>query len=182
MHVSVDGVDVEMPRAATLGELLEAIAPRIDPVRLVTQVEVDGRPADSTDRRTLARWRLGGGESVRVATEAPTEFVAARRRQIPEHLTRIADLLTVVAESLAGGESFDAQRILAAAARELGLVLELEQCLTILAAGPSPCEAVAETVRRIGPQLADAERDRRWRDVAALLADELVPALRASAA
>jgi hypothetical protein len=181
MRVSLDGETIEIPSPVNLGELMDGIGPRLDPTRLVTRVEVDGAPADASDRAALLGWRLAGAEAVTVVTEAPAEFAAARRREIPGHLRRIADLLTMVAHGIATGAETDANRVLAAAAHELGLVLELDRRLSALASTPSSCEAVAETVRRIGPQLTDAERGRRWQEVAQLLSDELVPVLRAGA-
>src|SRR5262249_37770849 len=74
MQVRLDGTDVEVPTAATLAELLEGIAPHIEPSRLVTQVEVDGTAADPTDDRALSAWRLAGAEGIRVDTETPDGF------------------------------------------------------------------------------------------------------------
>jgi len=90
----------------------------------------------------------------------------------------IAALLTVVADGLGRGQTADANTVLAAAVRELGLVLELDRRLAVLAPGPSPCEAVEAVVERIGSRLNAAESARRWGEVAQLLSDELVPALR----
>jgi len=87
-----------------------------------------------------------------------------------------------VADGFAAGETVRANRGLAGAARELGLVLELDRRLVALDRGPSRCDGVAETVRRLGPRLEEAERGRRWQEVATLLAEELVPALRATPA
>jgi len=182
MHVSLDDVPMEIPAAATLAELLEGIAPQIEPGRLVTHVEVDGATADPSDPARIARWRLAGAETITVRTEAPAEFAAARRREIAGHLRRIGDLLAAVADGFAAGETVRANRGLAGAARELGLVLELDRRLVALDRGPSRCDGVAEMVRRLGPRLEDAERGRRWHEVATLLSQELVPALRATPA
>jgi hypothetical protein len=182
MHVSLDDVPMEIPPAATLGELLEGIAPQIEPGRLVTQVEVNGSPADASDPALAARWRLAGGEAITIRTEAPAEFAAARRQQIAIHLRRIGDLLAAVADGFTAGDTMGANRGLAGAARELGLVLELDRRLVALDRAPSRCEGIAETVRRVGPRLEAAEQARRWHDVATLLVEELVPALRAVSA
>ena len=179
MQVSLDGVGLAIPPAATLDELLEGIAPHIDPARLVTSVEVDGAAVDSTDRAVLARWRLGGSEAVSIRTEARGEFVRARREAIAGDVRRIADLLGAAAEGLVAGETERANRALAGATRALGLVLELDHRLGVLDGEAARCAAVAEVVRRVGPRLEAAERARRWREVASLLAEELVPALRA---
>jgi hypothetical protein len=178
MHVSLDGVAVELPTAATLGELLEAVLPLIDPSRLVTELVVDGTPVDGTDLDALRRFRLRGAEAVAVGTEAPADFARTRRAQIPGHLRRIADRLGDAAGCFDAGDAGTANRTLAAAARELSLVLELDRQLAVIDAAPAGCEAIAEAVRRVGPVLEEAERDRRWGDVARLLTDELVPALR----
>lgn len=178
MRVCLDGTDIEVPQAATLGELLEGIGPRIDPARIVTHVEVDGAPADSTDAGTLAAWRLGGREAVAVGTETPHEFARSRRAEIGGHLVRIADGLAAAAGRFAAGETTDANRILAAATRDLSLVLELDQQLATLESVEPGCGRVIEVVGRIGAQLTDAEQGQRWSEVARLLADELVPALR----
>jgi hypothetical protein len=180
MHVSLDDVPMEIPAAATLSELLEGIAPQIEPGRLVTRVEVDGASADPSDPVGTARWRLAGAEAITIRTEAPAEFAAARRREIGGHLRRIGDLLAAVADGFAAGDTVRANRGLAGAARELGLVLELDRRLVALDRGPSRCGGVAEMVRRLGPRLEEAERGRRWQEVATLLAQELVPTLRAT--
>lgn len=179
MRVSVDGTEIEVPGATTLGELLEGIGPLIDPTRLVTELMVDGRPADATDRPAHAAWRLNGAERVCVGTEAPDEFARTRREEIGGHLTRIADMLAAVAHGFTSGLTVDANRVLAAAAQELGLVLELDYHVAQLAGGAPGCARIAETVGRIGSRLNEAERDKRWDELAQLLSEELVPALRA---
>lgn len=179
MRVSVDGNEFEVPGATTLGELLEGVGPLIDPTRLVTELAVDDRPADATDRPALTAWRLNGAERVRVGTEAPEEFARVRRAEIGGHLARIADMLTAVANGFTTGLTVDANRVLSAAAQELGLVLELDQQLATLSGEAPGCEHVAATVGRIGDRLTEAERCQRWHEVAELLAGELVPALRA---
>jgi len=179
MQVSVDGTEFEVPGATTLGELLDGIGPMLDPSRLVTELSVDGAAADATDRPALAAWRLTGGEHVRVGTETPDEFARGRRAEIAVHLGRIADMLAAVAHGFTTGLTVDANRVLAAATRDLGLVLELDQHLARLGGGEPGCGRIAEAVERVGGRLTDAERERRWHDVARLLSDELVPALRA---
>jgi hypothetical protein len=179
MRVSVDGTEITVPGATTLGELLEGIGPLIDPTRLVTDLVVDGRRADATDRTALAAWRLRGEECVSVGTESPEEFARVRRGEIAGHLTRIADLLTAVAHGFTTGLTVDANRVLAAASEELRLVLELDQHLARLAGSTPGCGQIADTVGRIGGRLNEAERDQRWDEVAQLLSEELVPALRA---
>ena len=179
MRVSVDGTEFEVPGATTLAELLEGIGPMIDPTRLVTELTVDGAHADSTDHPALAAWRLSGGERIAIGTETPLDFARVRRGEIAGHLTRIADMLTAVAHGFTTGLTTDANRVLAAATRELGLVLELDHHLAQLGGGERDCERIADTVGRIGARLTDAERAQRWHEVAQLLSDELVPALRA---
>jgi hypothetical protein len=181
MQVWLDGAALEMATAETVEELIEGLSPLVDSDRLVTCIEVDGTPVDTTDPLALGRRRLGGGETVRVATETPAEFAAARRREMPGHLARLAELFTLVVQGLGAGLETDASRVLAEGARELGLVIELDQRLAALDAGAASCGAVAETVRRIGTQLNEAQRGRRWAEVARLLGEQLVPALRAGA-
>lgn len=180
MRVHLDGRDLDVPTPATLGELIEGLAPEIDPVRIVTRLEVDGTAADPTDVPALAVWRLLGGEQVTIESMMPDELASAQRREIGAHVTRIADLLELAAGGLEAGETVDANRLLAAGTRELGLVLELDRQVALLGNTAPTCDAVCDTVQRIGIQLTDAERDQRWRDVARLLTAELVPALRAS--
>lgn len=178
MRVALDGTEIDVPGATTLGELLEGMRPHIDPERLVTLIEVDGAAADASNGQALAAWRLGGGERVRIGTETPDEFAHSRRGEISGHLARIADLLGAVANGLVTGLTTDANRVLAAAARELGLVLELDQQLARLEGTVPGCARVVAAVDRIGDRLTAAERDKRWQEVAELLRDELVPALR----
>jgi hypothetical protein len=181
MRISLDGRELEIPAAATLGELIEGIAPEIDPTRIVTRLEVDGTAADPTDVPALAVWRLLGEEQVSIESVTPHELAATRRREIGSYVTRIADLLELAASGLVAGETRDANRLLATGTRELGLVLELDAQVAVLGGSATTCDAVCEAVRRIGAQLTEAEREHRWPEVAALLTAELVPALRASA-
>jgi hypothetical protein len=168
-----------VPGATTLADLLEGLRPLIDPARLVTEIEVDGTPVDATDRNALAARRLRENEGVRIGTETPEEFAETRRREIAGHLGRIADTLRLVADGFRAGQAADANQVLALAAHELGLVLELDHRLAQLAGGTPGCGRVSATVERIGARLNEAERERRWDEVAQLLTDELLPALRA---
>ncbi len=181
MRVAVDGTEIDVPGAATLGELLDGLAPRIDPARVVTRLEVDGRPADPTDRPALAAWRLTGAESLSIGSETPADFARSRRAEIAGHLRRIADRLAAVATGLLAGDTAAANHLLATTTRDLALVLELDQHVSLLDAGASRCTAVVAAVDKVGLRLTDAERARRWPEVARLLTDELVPALRAGA-
>src|SRR6185436_15330512 len=160
MRISIDDTTTEVPAAPTLAELMDGIAPLLDPSRLVTRLEVDGEVADASDRTALLRRRLSGSETIVVGTEAPVDFALKRRREVPDHLRRIAALLTVVADGLGRGQTADANTVLAAAVRELGLVLELDRRLAVLAPGSSPCEAVEAVVERIGSRLNAAESAR----------------------
>ncbi len=181
MRVSVDGNEIELPGAVSLAELVEALQPLIDPARVVTRIEVDGTPADPTDRAALAARRLTGRESIAVGSETPSEFAASRRKEIAGHLHRVADRLAAAASGLAAGETVAANRLLASATRDLALVLELDHQVAVLEAGVPACGALVAAVDRVGPLLAAAERERRWADVAELLSQELVPLLRAGA-
>jgi hypothetical protein len=181
MRVSLDGTEIEVPGATTLGEVLEGIGPLIDPARLVTELVVDGRFADSTDGAALAAWRLEGGERIRVGTETPLDFARKRRAELAGHLRTIGEMLVAAAGGFTSGETTAANHVLAEAARDLQLALELDRNLALLDGAARNCEAIAATVERIGARLNDAERDRRWGEVAQLLSDELIPAIRASA-
>src|SRR5262249_14352470 len=160
--VSVDGNEVELPGVASLAELMEALAPLIDPARVVTRIEVDGRAADPTDRAALGARRLTGRESITVGSETPRDFAASRRREISGHLQHLADRLAEVASGLAAGQIVAANHLLASATRDLALVLELDHQVAVLEAGVPGCGAVVAAIDRVGPRLADAERGRRW--------------------
>ena len=180
MRVSLDGAEITLPEARTLGEVLQGLGPMIDPTRLVTELWVDGAPADSTDEAALAAWRLQGSETIRIGTETPLEFARSRRAQLSSHLRTIAELLIASANGLRTGETAAANTVLAEASRDLQLVLELDRSLATIDGGAPGCGAIAETVERIGERLNDAERARRWHEVAQLLSDELIPAIRAT--
>ena len=179
MRVTLDGIETPAPAAETLGELFDGVSPLLDPARLVTRLAVDGADADPTDARALAARRLTGAETIEIVTESMVEFARSRRAETAGHLRRIADLLALAADGLVAGQTVDANTVLAVATRELALVLQLDEELSRLDPDASACGQVLEAVGRVGVQLTDAERDHRWRDVAALLRDELVPALRA---
>lgn len=180
MHVRLDGVIMDLPTPGTLAELLEGVAPHVDTDRLVTRVDVDGASIDPSESAALARRRLRGTEEVTVETEGPGDFAAARRREVPVHLGRITNVLEVATRGFAAGQEADAYRCLALASQELALVIELDQSLACLDDVPSRCADVLATVRRIGPRLEAATRACRGAEVAALLADEMLPALRAA--
>lgn len=181
MHVTLDETVVEVPRPASLAELLEGIEPHVDPARTITGLEVDGCPVDATDATALGAWRLAGDERVAVVTQTPDDFVATQRAQIPGHLERIATQLAAAAVGLDAGETAQANRLLATGTRDLLLVLELDQSLSVLSATAAACAEVVTVLERIGTRLTDAEKAARWPEVASLLRDELVPAIRRSA-
>jgi len=135
-----------------------------------------------TDTTTLAAWRLLGEETVAIDTETPEAFARAQRAEIPLHLDRIAVMLDEAAKDLRTGNTTHGNLRLAAGSRDLGLVLELDQHLSLLDASARNCAEVAAVVERIGPRLTAAEAESRWDEVASLLTDELVPAIRAGAA
>ena len=178
MRLNLDGTDTTVPDGATLGELLDGAEPLIDPRRVVTSLDVDGRAVDPTDASRMGAWRLRGDEVITIRTATPEGFATARRTELAGHLHSIADLLSAAAGGFREGNSVDANIVFAEATRALLLVLELDQHVTQLLPGGSRCLPVAEVVRRVGPQLEAAERAQRWGEVASLLSDELVPALR----
>jgi hypothetical protein len=167
MRLNLDGTDTTVPDGTTLGELLDGAEPLIDPRRVVTSLDVDGRAVDPTDASRMGAWRLRGDE-----------VITARRTELAGHLRSIADLLSAAAGGFRDGNPVDANIVFAEATRALLLVLELDQHVTQLLPGGSRCLPVAEVVQRVGPQLEAAERAQRWGEVASLLSDELVPALR----
>jgi hypothetical protein len=181
MHITLDGAAIALPRPGSLGELLEALVPHVDPDRTITDVEVDGRAADFTDAVALAAWRLAGSETVAVTTLTPAEFAAERRGQIVEHLRHIAERLGQAAESFAHGDLQAGNRLLATGSRDLGLVLELDQHLAVIEGGAPRCAGIVGVLERCGTRLTEAQHQQRWDEVARLLSGELVPALRASA-
>jgi hypothetical protein len=181
MRVQIDETTLEVPPAATLAELLAGMAPHVDPSRTVTVLTVDGIDVDPTDEAVLGDTRLRGAEAIRIGTESARGFAEQRRGELPRHFARIADLLAAVARGFATGLTDDANRVLAVAARELALVLELDRRLGELDGGGGSAELLA-VVERVGPRLTEAARAARWGDLAALLDAELVPALRGAAA
>lgn len=181
MQVSLDGITVELAGARTLAELLEGLAPHVDPSRTITAVEVDGRPVDHSDRCTAAAYRLLGSERVCVVTETPAEFAASRRAAIGGYLAAIAGRFDAAADRLRAGDVAAGNHLLAEASRDLALVLELERHLGVLDAQVGRCEPIVTLLERIGSRLTDAERERRWEEVATLLSTELAPVVRASA-
>ena len=181
MRVVVDGTMVAVPAAQTLGELFGGASPHLDPQRLVTELRVDGASVDPTDAGALARWRLSGSESVEILTETVIDFVRSRRVQAAQQLCRVADWLTMAAKGLRDGSTNDANTVLAAATKELAVILELDgQLMRLDAHGPS-FPTVVQVIERIGEQLNAAEHGQRWSEVATLLDGDLVPALRADA-
>lgn len=181
MRVMLDDVPLDVPAAGTLGELLDGVAPHLDAGRIVTGVDVDGMAVDPSEAGALGR-RLLGTETLTIRSEVPGAFAAARRQELPVHLGRITRVLEVAARGFTEGHEADAYRCLALASHELAMVIELDQSVARLdAAAPPRCAGVLETVRRIGPRLEAATRARRAAEVAALLTDEMLPALRAAA-
>lgn len=182
MRVLLDGEAVPAPAAQTLGEVFGGVSPHLDPTRLVTQLTVDGVVLDPTDGSALAGWRLAGGEAIEIVTETVVDFARSRRESSAHELNRLADWLTLAAKGLREGQTREANTVLAAATRELGLILELDGYLTRLDAQGVSFPQVVATIERVGERLNTAERCQRWTEVASLLDDELVPALRSEAA
>jgi len=180
MRVSLDEVALELPATGTLAELMDGVVPQIGVDRLVVHVAVDGVAVDTSEPTLLAQRRLRGTETVDIRTEAAASFVAFRRREIPVHLGRIASVLDAAARGFGAGHEADAYRCVALASQELKLVLDLDRSLASLEASPARCGALRETVLRVGPGLEAALRGCRTREVAALLVDEMLPALRAA--
>ncbi len=116
-----------------------------------------------------------------LTTATPADFARSRQAELATHLQRIADQLTAAAAAFRTGDATNANRLLAVGSRDLMLVLELDHRAGVLAAGGERCGSVVAVLERIGARLTEAERAQRYPEVAALLADELVPALRASA-
>jgi hypothetical protein len=180
MHVSLDEVALELPATNTLAELMDGIAPQIGGDRLVVHVAVDGVAVDTSEPGLLAQRRLRGTETVDIRTEEAKTFVASRRRELPVHLGRIANVLDVAARGFAAGREADAYRCVALASEELKLVLDLDHSLARFESSAARCGALRETVRRVGPGLESALRGSRTREIAALLVDEMLPALHAA--
>ena len=182
MRVLVDGAIVAAPAAQTLGELFGGVSPHLDPARLVTQISVNGAAVDPTDGGVLARWRLSGGESIEILTVSVIDFVQSRRREAGQQLGRIAEWLTVAAKGLREGATNDANTVLAAATKELAIILELDGHLMQLDPHGPSFPTVVQAIERIGERLNAAEHEKQWDEVASLLDADLVPALRADAA
>lgn len=182
MRIVVDGTIVPAPAAQTLGEVFGGVSPHLDPSRLVTELRVDGTFVDPTDGGALARWRLAGSESIEILTETVIDFARVRRAEAAQQLVRIADWLAVAAKGLREGATQDANTVLAAATKELAIILELDGHLMQLDAHGPTFPTVVHAIERIGEQLNAAERGKRWSEVATLLDGDLVPALRADIA
>lgn len=178
MRLNLDGTDTTVPNWATMSEVLDGAEPLIDPRRVVTSVDVDGRAVDPTDTARMGGWRLRGDEVITIRTATPEGFATERRGELAGHLHQIADLLSAAAGGFRDGNTADANLVLAEATRALLLVLQLDEHVTRLIAGESRCLPVAEVVQRVGPQLEAAERGQRWGEVATLLSEQLVPVLR----
>jgi hypothetical protein len=181
MRVSVDGSEVTVPEVQTLGELMEGVMPFIEPRRLVTNLQVDGEAADAADGAALAAWRLKGAERIDVGTESPEDFARVRRAQIVGRLRAIAEMLGLVATGFTRGDTEAANRVLSECSRQLSLVIELDSHLSVMDGGAVRCGEIVKTVERIGTRLTDAERGRRWPELAQLLAEDLVPVIEKSA-
>ena len=181
MRVSLDGTVLELPEVNNLADLLDGLAPHVDPARDVTGLEVDGCPADPTDRVALAAWKLGGSEAIRVVSETPADFARSRRAAMGEHLRHVAVVMEAAARELRGGDAPGGNRLLAIGSRDLGLLLELDRNLSLLDATAARCAAVVVALERCGEPLTAAGRAERWDEVAALLESELLPAIHASA-
>jgi hypothetical protein len=181
MQVSLDGTVMELPRAENLADLLDGLAPHVDPARDVTGLEVDGRPADPTDRPALSAWALTGAETIRIVSETPLDFARSRRAAMGEHLRHVFVVIEAAARELRGGDAPGGNRLLAIGTRDLSLLLELDQNLTLLDATAARCTAVVDVLQRCGEQLTAAGKGERWGEVARLLESELLPALKACA-
>lgn len=178
MRVLLNGSEVSAPQARTLGELMAGLSPTMDPSHIVTKVRLGARELPGDEWEALAGLRLADGEDIAVETEAPGEFARARRAELAGHLRRIASRLDAAARGLEDGDLRSGNLTLATASRELGLVMLLDRHLAILDGGEARCERLAHVLTRVGPELEKAGRGCRWKELAALLLAEVVPAVR----
>ncbi len=150
MRVLLDGETVAAPAAQTLGELFGGVGPHLDPTRLVTQLMVDGVALDPTDGSALAGWRLAGGESVEIVTETVVDFARTRRESSARELPRLAEWLALAAKGMRDGQTREANTVLAAATRELALILQLDGHLAQLDEHGISFPRVVAAIERVG--------------------------------
>lgn len=177
MNIFINDRDVgTMPTGgATVGEILEAARVHLEPRDIVTAVEVDGAVhAAGEDERYLRRPADGVGTFV-VRTQAPADFVAAKRRGLAEAATVLAAKVRRVAALLREGDERGANSLLAVLMEELRLALLLDHQLTTLDGG-SAGEAQS-AIRVIAPALLDAQEGRAWETVAEILETRLAGVL-----
>lgn len=161
--------------AATVGELIDALAVYVDPDEVVTRVTIDGASFSAGEEARYARRAVAGVGRLALTTRTRPELAAELRAAVFEALRHIREKIFLASEGLGRGATADAQRAIGAAVEELRLALILDGQAEALGANPG-IGRVDELAGLAEELLAALER----RDAArmrVLLADRLLPLL-----
>ncbi len=166
---------------ATVGEIVEASRMHVDPREIVTAVALDGTVFHAGDEERWVRRNAGGVVEIRIGTRMPAAFAWEKRRDLAETLDAVADRTRLVVTLLRGAETRSANGLLACLMEELRLTLLLDYQLAMLAED-TPSTSAREIIAGLAPQMLEAEEQRAWERLAALLETSLAPALESWAA
>jgi len=178
MHVFINEREVGTLEAVgtTVGEMIEALGVHVDPDQIVTSVELDGVRYSAGEEQRYARRAATSVGRLVLGTTTPGAFAADMRGELAAALEIVASKIDRVVELFRRGGDRDANALLAALLEELRLALVLEQQVRILDGQTS--RGGAGSVAAIAPELLEAQEQRAWATVAALLEERLGPALR----
>jgi hypothetical protein len=181
MHVSINERDIGPvePGAATVGELVEALAVHVDPGDVLTAISLDGAEFSAGDADRFASRAAISVARLGLTTMSPLAFAAAKRVEVAAVVATIGARTRTVAASLRAGDVASGGDGLATLAEELRLALVLAEHLSILDGDPPilPDDALAAVL----PALVGAAERRDWARVADLLDTDLAALLERAA-
>lgn len=164
-----------IPGEATVGEMIEAVRVHVDPVEIVTTVEIDGDGYSAGDEEHYARRAAASVRRLVIETATPSAFARRKRRELAGALLVIAAKVRLVVELFERGDGGAANALVAALMEELRLVLLLDHQLTTLD-GAMLATAGAE-IRELAPLMLAAQERGSWPELVGVFQSRLIPLL-----
>jgi len=162
--------------ATTVGEVVEALAPQVEPGRLVVAVELDGERFHAASEGAWQRRRAATVLGLRVVTAHTVDLARDLRRDVSLALELIAGKLDLAIGGLGRGERRSAAGLMAELFEELRLVLILDREVSVVDGLPAVADAVM--LEKVGEQLLVAQGRDDTTETARLLEFGLAPLVR----
>jgi hypothetical protein len=162
--------------ATTVGEVVEALTPQVDPGRVVIAVELDGERFHAASDGPWLRRRAASVLGLRLRTVTPLELARDLRSDVGAALDLISGKLDLAIDGLGRGNARDATRLLAELLEELRLVLVLDHEVSVVDGRPTVTDA--PMLERLGEELIAAQRRTDRSETIRLLEYGLAPIVR----